>query len=306
MIGFSAFWRQFLCSVLFGIITLGTYACGSQTPSPTTQAQEFTPVKLPTSPEVSIPTSTQPPLAAIVNGEGIPLQQYLAEVDRYYQATGTQLATAEVGKIVMTDLVNQMLLAQAAGENGYIVDDPQLEQRINSLIADVGEQQLQEWMTKYGYDEQSFRVDLRRSIAASWMRDQILASFPNKVEQVHARQILLYNADEAGDVLAQIRNGADFLTLASEYDPLGAGDLGWFPRGYLTDAKLEEVAFGLQPGEVSDVIATDKGYHIFLIIERESARELEPNARIVLHGQAIQSWLDEQKVGSEIVIISQQ
>lgn len=294
-----------LCTMLFGFIILAFSACGSQTPSPTGQTQAVTPVIPTATTKESEPTSTPPPLAAIVNGEGIPLQQYLAEVDRYYQPTGTQLATEDVGKIVMADLVNQVLLAQAAVENGYVVEDAQLEQRINNLVANVGEQQLREWMVKYGYDEQSFRSDLERSITSSWMRDQLLAGYPDKVEQVHARQILLYNADEASDVLARIRAGTDFMTLASEYDPLGAGDLGWFPRGYLTDVKLEEAAFSLQPGEVSDVIATGMGHHILLIVEREPVRDLDPNARIVLREQAIQAWLEERRMDSEIVILTQ-
>ena len=305
MIVLTVNWRQILCPVLFGFVILAFSACGSPTPSPTGQTQVFTPVIPTTTTEKSEPTNTPPPLAAKVNGEGIPLQQYLAEVDRYHQATGTQLATEDVGKIVMADLVNQVLLAQAAVENGYVVEDAQLEQRINNLVSNVGEQQLLEWMVTYGYDEQSFRTDLERSIAASWMRDQILAGYPDKVEQVHARQILLYNADEASDVLARIRAGTDFLTLASEYDPLGAGDLGWFPRGYLTDVKLEEAAFSLQPGEISDVIATGMGHHILLIVEREPVRDLDPNARIVLREQAIQAWLEERRMDSEIVILTQ-
>jgi parvulin-like peptidyl-prolyl isomerase len=226
MIALTVNWKQMLCTALFGFVILAFSACGSQIPSPTGQTQAVTPVIPTATTDESEPTSTPPPLAAIVNGKGIPLQQYLAEVDRYYQATGTQLATEDVGKIVMADLVNQVLLAQAAVENGYVVEDAQLEQRINNLVANVGEQQLREWMVKYGYDEQSFRSDLERSITSSWMRDQLLAGYPDKVEQVHARQILLYNADEASDVLARIHAGADFLTLASEYNPLGAGDLG--------------------------------------------------------------------------------
>jgi hypothetical protein len=31
-------------------------------------------------------------------------------------------------------------------------------------------------------------------------------------------------------------------------DPLTRGDLGWVPRGYLLDEKIEEAAFGLQVG----------------------------------------------------------
>jgi peptidyl-prolyl cis-trans isomerase C len=67
---------------------------------------------------------------------------------------------------------------------------------------------------------------------------------------------------------------------------------------------VEEAAFSLQPGEVSDVIATDKGYHILLIVERDTARDIDPNARIVLREQAIRAWLDERRMDSEIVILT--
>jgi parvulin-like peptidyl-prolyl isomerase len=68
---------------------------------------------------------------------------------------------------------------------------------------------------------------------------------------------------------------------------------------------LEEAAFSLQPGEVSDVIATGMGHHILLIVEREPVRDLDPNARIVLREQAIQAWLEERRMDSEIVILTQ-
>lgn len=270
-----------------------------------------TPTDLPASPTTIQPTRTltpfQPsptpqPLAARVNGETITLDEFQAELARYQAAVGTQLAT-EDEKRVLDDMVDQLLLAQAAAEAGYTVDDAAVQQRVDELVAGLGsEAALVDWMARHGYTEESFRRDLRRAVAAAWMRDQIAAGVPRAVEQVHARQILLYNSDGAADVLAQLSAGADFAALAAKYDPLAKGDLGWFPRGYLLDGALEEAAFALQPGEHSGVIETSIGYHILQVIEREEQRPLEQDAQLALQTQALGEWMVERRAQSEIEI----
>lgn len=70
----------------------------------------------------------------------------------------------------------------------------------------------------------------------------------------------------AENVLKQLRSGADFAALAkqhsndSESAPKG-GDLGEMARGVLPE-ELERAVYGLKPGEVSDVIRTNYGFHI--------------------------------------------
>jgi peptidyl-prolyl cis-trans isomerase SurA len=102
-----------------------------------------------------------------------------------------------------------------------------------------------------------------------------------------ARAVALARAES---VLAQIRKGADFETLARRFsDDPGSreqgGDLGWFRRGVMVDA-FERVAFRLREGEVSEVVESPFGYHI-IKVERMQPGEIK--ARHILFVPAVDS-----------------
>lgn len=74
-------------------------------------------------------------------------------------------------------------------------------------------------------------------------------------------------------ILEDVRSGADFAELARKYSEDQAtaengGDLGFFRRGDFGLPKFEEVAFSLQPGEVSDIVKTRLGYHLIKLEEK--------------------------------------
>ena len=205
----------------------------------------------------------------------------------------------------MDTLIDQTLLAQAAQENGFSVEEDSLEIRIQQLAAQMGGMDLLEnWITTQGYSPELFRQALSRSLLAAWMRDQITAAVPREAEQVLARQILVYTQEEADQVYTQLKAGNDFGNLALQYNPLTGGNLLWFPRGYLPDSKLEEAIFNLQPGEYSAVIETLAGFHIVQVLERETARPLEADALQVLQTNALQEWLDQRRNESQIQILA--
>jgi parvulin-like peptidyl-prolyl isomerase len=266
-------------------------------PSPTTQ-----PVTPTASPSPLPPSPTPIPLAASVNGEGISLAEYQAELER--ARLGGEELTPELEGRVLQDLIEQTLLAQAAREAGFLLDEAGLDERLRSLSEQAGgEQALQAWLAANQYSAEAFRQALRRAAEAAWMRDQILAAAPERAEQVHARQILLYNSDDAKNVYDRLKAGTDFAALAAELDPLGAGELGWFPRGILLEPALEAAAFELQPGSFSAVIETQLGFHIIQVIERQADRPLLPDARLALQVQALATWLAERNSQSEIQIL---
>jgi peptidyl-prolyl cis-trans isomerase C len=143
---------------------------------------------------------------------------------------------------------------------------------------------------------------LKRAAEAALMRDKIVAEVPGTVEQVHARQILLYNDADAQNVLAQLKAGANFDELAVTYDPVTRGELGWFPQGYLLNVNLEAAAFALQAGQFSEVLQSEVGFHIIYIVER-GPHPLSPDARLVLQERAISDWVKQQRAQASIVIV---
>ncbi|MFH1865104.1 MAG: peptidylprolyl isomerase [Candidatus Eisenbacteria bacterium] len=88
------------------------------------------------------------------------------------------------------------------------------------------------------------------------------------------------------ELAAAVRDGEDFAELARVYSegPSGpqGGDLGYFGRGSMVEA-FEEVAFGLEVGEVSDPVKTEFGYHIIKLEDRKTENgELQVHVRHIL------------------------
>ncbi len=290
----------------FLLAIIGLVACNNgtntATPEVSDPAASFTPTSVATATFTpSAPPTTDPgtPLAASVNVQGITLEEYQAEVERARAASETGLKTY-TEEDVLQNLIDEVLLEQGAAEAGFIPDEEFIQIRIDQLGMD--EAALQDWMADHGYTTDSFKQALSRSISAAWMRDQIIGQIPSTAEQVHARQILLYNSDEAESIYAQLQAGTDFATLAIQYDPLAAGELGWFPRGYLTVPELDDPVFALQPGEYTEIIETFLGFHIVQVIERDAQHHLSPGAYQTLQVQTVQDWLVDRRDQSNIQI----
>jgi len=100
-------------------------------------------------------------------------------------------------------------------------------------------------------------------------------------EQIRASHILLKTEgkDDAAvkakieDLLKQAKAGADFGELAKKYsedesNAKNGGDLDYFGRGKMVP-EFDAVAFTLQPGQISDVVKTQFGYHIIKLTDKK-------------------------------------
>jgi len=132
---------------------------------------------------------------------------------------------------------------------------------------------------------------IQRNIQVS--DDQLKVQYQNNIQQyqvpnrVHPEHILFMTVgktdaeiDEikknAEDVLKQAKKGAKFEDLAKKYseDPGSkdkGGDLGWITQGQ-TVPEFEKTAFGLDKGQISDLVKTQYGFHIIKVLDKETAR----------------------------------
>lgn len=291
--------QRILTTILALTLILSMFACTRSGSNPT-------PGLVPPTEATAPPTAASEPMAALVNGEGIPIAEFEAEVARYrtaQSALGLQVSLEQASQAVLEDLIHQTLLAQAAYAAGFAMDEAAIQTRIETLTAQAGgTENFSAWQSAHGYTPETFRTALKRSLAAAWMRDKIAASVPETAEQIHARQILVYSQEKALNVQAQLETGKDFDELAALYDPVTHGDLGWFPRGYLFEPEIEKAAFALQPGQISGIIVTQAGFHLIKVLERDPQHPLAPDARLILQDLALQEWLRKQREQSTIVL----
>jgi peptidyl-prolyl cis-trans isomerase C len=99
--------------------------------------------------------------------------------------------------------------------------------------------------------------------------------------QVRARHILVEKEEDAKALRARIVKGEDFAKLAKENskDPgsgANGGDLGFMQKGQTVPA-FDEMLFKLKPGEMSEPVKTEFGYHILKV---EEHRLLPPLAEL--------------------------
>ena len=266
---------------MVSVILFSGCGCAAETPPGT--ATPILPTRTPFP-----PSPTPIPTAAIVNGDIITVAAYQEELARYKAAVNRDL-TEEDQSIVINDLINLTLLAQAATSEGFQISETDLDERIARL--ETEDQPLTDWLAVYGFTAESFREHLKRSLEAAWMRDQIIADVPFEMEQIHAQQMLFYNLAAAEETLEDLNSGKDFSQLAKTHDPQTLGDLGWFPPGFLTISELDPILFDLEVEETSDIIETEIGYHIIMVLEKEGNRPLDPAIRQILQEQELDNWL---------------
>ena len=102
-------------------------------------------------------------------------------------------------------------------------------------------------------------------------------------EQVRASHVLLKTEGKddaavkakAEDVLKQARGGADFAELAKKYSEdegsaKNGGDLDYFGRGRMVP-EFDQTVFAMQPGQISDLVKTQYGYHIIKLVDKKTA-----------------------------------
>ncbi|MBM7059200.1 peptidylprolyl isomerase [Pseudomonas sp. UL073] len=208
----------------------------------------------------------------------------------------------------LNELIDKELLWQEAHRQGVAVDDEQVRRELSAVKAAFSTPEAyQRQLVESGFDEGAYAEYLRRELVAQRMLNTLVqpltvsddevrrgyqerrASFA-RPEQVRARHILLRvpagASDEQVETVArrikklrrQLVAGTDFAELAraQSEDPSGArgGELGYFSRGQMVPA-FEAAAFALDPGEVSEPVRSEFGWHLIQVEEYVAEGQLD-------------------------------
>jgi len=212
-----------------------------------------------------VPASASDPVVARVNGVDIRQSDLqLAEED---VGADMQAATPEARREHLISYLADIIMVTQAADKKKLADNPEFKRRLaflrNKLLM--------------GYELQDE--------AKAAVNDETLHQTYNDAvksmggqEEVRARHILVESEDEAKALQEQLKNGADFATLAKEKskDPGAAegGDLGYFTKDQMVP-DFADVAFKMYPGQVSNPVKTQFGWHLIKLEDKRSKQPPE-------------------------------
>jgi len=309
--------RTWLLAWTLGLLLAGGLVGCQSTAEPLVTLPPAVPTSTPEQAIVEPTPTFSEPLAALVNGTPIFLDDYLIQVTQAEQALisqGTdpntpegQQALTQARHRVLEAMIEQEVILQAAAREGIVVSEEAVDLAVEQSIADAGgQEQFQAWLQANSMTASDYRQSLHAQLVAQAAFQQVTRDVPAVAQQVHARHISLTTEEEARQVLARLQNGEDFVTLARQFSQdvttrESGGDLGFFPRDLLLSPEVEEVAFSLAPQQISDVIPTQLGqYHILQVLEIEENRPLPEEMLHRLYENAFERWLSEQLAATEI------
>jgi parvulin-like peptidyl-prolyl isomerase len=146
-----------------------------------------------------------------------------------------------------------------------------------------------------------------------------------ELNQVRARHILIKSDPQdlgetpggreearkkAQTILERVRKGEDFASLAREHSDdevskTDGGDLGFFGRGSMVP-QFEQAVFGLAPGEVSDLVETQYGFHIIKVEEQREPSlddpEFQDQIVMKLDRAGLEKKIDEIAAASQVEV----
>ncbi|MCP4716932.1 MAG: hypothetical protein GY868_17545 [Deltaproteobacteria bacterium] len=276
-------------------------------------------------------------IVAIVNGEIITyseLQRFkaLSSMGAPEQARG---AAAE--RKLLDQLIEKKIIVQAAEEAGVEVDKHDVDRAIEGIIErnKISLAMLADNLKLEGLTLPEYRALMKEEIIQSKVINREVQSRVNITDKdveafyeanikpdekpgarVRLQQIVLFlpkdaPADQAAlleknarEIREKIVAGEDFSRLAATYSQdqsasMG-GDLGYFHKGEMLP-EIEQVAFSLKTGEVSQVVRTQAGFHLIKILDKDmnvadrSWQDHENDISRVLYGkkyeQQFQEWI---------------
>lgn len=263
--------------------------------------------------------------AAIVNGEKIPVRDFedRLQVKMALMENSSSIGRQEAGRIraeLLNEMIDEKLMITRALALKLNVSQEELDKKLEEIKADYPEG-LEKFFQGRADDYKRWKEALKTRILLEKVieqdvnagvlvsDDEALAFFKansnygSSENRVRVSQIVLSDRAAAETALKRLKAGENFSVVAKELstgpEASRGGDMGWFTRGSLPET-IENVVFKLKPGQVSRILESPYGYHIFEVEKTEKAgkasfSEVKERIRADLkkekEGAAYREWL---------------
>jgi len=253
---------------------------------------------------------------ASVDGRAISRQELERELAQEIDLGGntpSPLSSEALKRSVLESMLERFLLLRAARNANVSVSTEEVDRELLRLRADYPGDRFNEALAQGRLS----LADLREKTTAlltiqKLFRDQVYPRVAvteeeirvyyegqsgdfHQPEEVRAAQIVVKTAQEARMIEQQLRAGKDFGEMARKYslspDAKAGGDLGFFARGQMP-RQFDDVAFRLKVNQISSVVSTNYGFHIFKLLAKRPARK-KPLSEV--KGQIEQKLVGEKR-----------
>jgi parvulin-like peptidyl-prolyl isomerase len=225
---------------------------------------------------------------AWVDGEPITVADLEVELARRGAAETRRFATPDERRALLDSVIARRVLAQHARRAGY-ESDPELRAQLEQLLGERFERdrlrsRAQDLVVTAEAIETEYRQNLDRYTAPERVHAALIWIPVPQTATDDARQRARERAEqiwrEARDPAASGGFGALALRYSSDFESrYRGGDIGWLERGSTDPRWGSEVAravFALaEPGDVTEVIATEAGFAIATLLRRSERRTAE-------------------------------
>jgi foldase protein PrsA len=233
------------------------------------------------------------------------IDQQISLVDNAAQNKMIDLESTKAGIVVTDDTVNQEIENIKKSNNLATDEDLTAALQQSGMTLDLFKERVkQDIKLKKLFESQNpvSDADLKAYF------DKNKETFATTPKEVKASHILLPTKAEADAVLAELKAGKDFATLAKQKSQdtgsnANGGDLGFFPRGQL-NTEFETAAFALTKGQMSDVVQSPNGFHIIKVTDIKEAviptyDEVKDKVKDAYFNEKLQTeaqpWIDKMK-----------
>ena len=232
-------------------------------------------------------------VVARVNSQDITESELLEFIKPFGQQAMMLYGTEQGRKMILDDVITMRLYA-VDGEAQKLDETPEFQAQLaaarRAMLAQAAMRKVIDGLTVSDDEAQKFYTENQKLFVQQ--------------ERIHARHILVSGDTEMAKVVYELKAGTSFDAAAKKYsiDPGSAqngGDLGEFPRGVMVP-EFEKAAFDLKnPGDVSEPVKTQFGWHIIKLEERIPERpspfeEVKPRILQELREQKTQQVLQDR------------